>query len=116
SNDFVSTPLYVFSQDKSPCALESLTPLEVLEWNRDDLVKIKEKLPKVELIELAIMERVFSWVQLIQIETKCLSAEEHYKKLIETQPEILLHVPLKYIASFLGIHTDSLSRIRKKIV
>lgn len=73
-------------------------------------------MPKMERIELAIMERVFSWVQLIQIETKCLSAEEHYKKLMESQPEVLLQVPLKHVASYLGIHTDSLSRIRKKFI
>ena len=42
-----------------------------------------------------------------------LSAEQRYKKLLETQPEILQNAPIQYIASFLGIKPQSLSRIRK---
>ena len=36
--------------------------------------------------------------------------------LLERHPEVILKIPLKYIATYLGIHTDSLSRIRKKVV
>lgn len=41
------------------------------------------------------------------------SALTRYTKLITTKPEILQKVPLKYIASYLGITDSSLSRIRK---
>lgn len=41
-------------------------------------------------------------------------AEVRYQKLLERQPEILQGVPLKYIASYLGITDSSLSRIRKE--
>lgn len=115
-NDFLSTPLYILGSEKSPCALEALTAIEVLEWSKEDIIAIKNALPNMYRIELAIMERVFAWVQLIQIETICLSAEDRYKKILEEQPEVLLNIPLKYVASFLGIHTDSLSRIRKKFI
>ena len=43
------------------------------------------------------------------------SARHRYLQLIKTQPEIIKQVPLKYIASFLGITDTSLSRIRKEI-
>lgn len=42
-------------------------------------------------------------------------AKDRYLNLIETQPEIINNVPLKYIASFLGVTDTSLSRIRKDI-
>ena len=42
------------------------------------------------------------------------TAEERYRDLIETNKEIFQHVPLKYIASYLGITDTSLSRIRKE--
>lgn len=45
-----------------------------------------------------------------------LSAEKRYLKLLKNQPEIIQNVPLQYIASFLGIKPESLSRIRKKII
>lgn len=50
-------------------------------------------------------------LQEIQTET----AENRYKKMIETNSELLQRVPLKYLASYLGIAPQSLSRIRKKI-
>lgn len=43
------------------------------------------------------------------------SATDRYLNLVKERPEIILHAPLKYIASYLGITDTSLSRIRKEI-
>jgi hypothetical protein len=43
-----------------------------------------------------------------------LSAEERYDYMMETQPEIVLRVPTKYMASHLGINEFTLSKIRGK--
>ncbi len=50
-------------------------------------------------------------LQEIQTET----AENRYIKLLESNPALLQRVPLKYLASYLGIAAQSLSRIRKKL-
>ncbi|MDN3687557.1 Crp/Fnr family transcriptional regulator [Cyclobacterium jeungdonense] len=42
-------------------------------------------------------------------------ARDRYLRLQQEQPELLQQVPLKYIASYLGITDSSLSRIRKGI-
>ncbi len=42
-------------------------------------------------------------------------AKERYKKLLAQKPELLQAVPLKQIATYLGITDTSLSRIRKEI-
>jgi len=44
-----------------------------------------------------------------------LTAEQRYLKLVKTSPGIIQNVPLKYIASYLGIKPESLSRIRKEL-
>jgi CRP-like cAMP-binding protein len=44
-----------------------------------------------------------------------LTAEQRYLDLIESQPAVFQHVPLKMIASYLGITDTSLSRIRKDL-
>jgi CRP/FNR family transcriptional regulator, anaerobic regulatory protein len=44
-----------------------------------------------------------------------LSPEERYLKLIEERPKVLERIPLKYIATYLGIQPESLSRIRKRL-
>ncbi len=45
-----------------------------------------------------------------------LSAEQRYLKLMKSRPDILQNVPLQYIASFLGIKPESLSRIRRNVI
>lgn len=42
------------------------------------------------------------------------SAEKRYKRFLETQPGLLNRISLKYIASYLGITLETLSRIRAK--
>jgi CRP-like cAMP-binding protein len=49
-------------------------------------------------------------------ELSALNAEERYLKLLKDYPEIIQHVPIQYIASFLGMKPESLSRIRRKII
>jgi len=43
------------------------------------------------------------------------TAEERYSLLIASSPDIFQNAPLKYIASYLGVTSTSLSRIRKEI-
>ncbi|WP_298893863.1 Crp/Fnr family transcriptional regulator [uncultured Psychroserpens sp.] len=50
-----------------------------------------------------------------RIDLLTLSPEERYKKLLSNDPELLLQVPLHYLASFLGISSRHMSRIRKNI-
>ena len=42
------------------------------------------------------------------------SPEQRYRELLAQHPEIVLRVPQHYIASFLGITSVSLSRIRNR--
>lgn len=116
SKEFVSTPLYLVNQKDSSCSLEALTDLDVLYWDRQDLLNLRKIIPKMHEMEMALMDRVLTWVQDNQISALCLSAEERYQKLMDEQPELINRIPLKYIASYLSIHQDSLSRIRKSTV
>jgi len=43
-----------------------------------------------------------------------LSAEAHYRKFLRDKPTIIRHVPLRYIASYLGITQRHLSRLRRE--
>ncbi|MGE5107406.1 MAG: Crp/Fnr family transcriptional regulator, partial [Sphingobacteriales bacterium] len=44
----------------------------------------------------------------IQFET----AQQRYEKLLKNSPQIIQRIPLSYIASFLGVTLETLSRIR----
>ena len=43
------------------------------------------------------------------------SPEEIYLNLLEKDPKLIQNIPLKYIASYIGITPQALSRIRKRI-
>ncbi len=50
-----------------------------------------------------------------RIDLLTLTPEERYKKLLSNENELLQKVPLHYLASFLGISSRHMSRIRKNI-
>nr|WP_321233719.1 Crp/Fnr family transcriptional regulator [uncultured Psychroserpens sp.] len=50
-----------------------------------------------------------------RIDLLTLTPEERYKKLLSNDPKLLQQVPLHYLASFLGISSRHMSRIRKNI-
>jgi CRP-like cAMP-binding protein len=114
-HEFVSTAIYVLGGQISPCALETLTPVEALEWDREDLLLFEKKISCSEQIKTVLTERLLEWSHEKEMDAATLLAEERYLKMMEYQPEIIQSVPLRHIASYLGIHQDSLSRIRKKI-
>ena len=43
-------------------------------------------------------------------------AKDRYLHLVKTQPDVIHNVPLKHIATYLGVTDTSLSRIRKEIL
>lgn len=43
------------------------------------------------------------------------TAEQRYMNLFKDRPEIIKQIPLKYIASYIGVTPQALSRIRKRI-
>ena len=62
-----------------------------------------------------ITQEVQFFTEEILEELQSETAEQRYQKLIQNQPKLLQRIPLKHLASFLGIAPQSLSRIRKKL-
>ncbi|MFV8326865.1 Crp/Fnr family transcriptional regulator [Flavobacterium sp. ZS1P14] len=63
-----------------------------------------------------VYEKAIAFNLLRTTDLLTLSAEKRYLKLLAERPEIIQNVPIQYIASYIGIKPESLSRIRKKIV
>ncbi|MGD1891515.1 MAG: Crp/Fnr family transcriptional regulator [Cyclobacteriaceae bacterium] len=62
-----------------------------------------------------ITQEVQFFTEEILEELQTETAENRYIKLLNNQPELLQRIPLKHLASYLGIAPQSLSRIRKKV-
>lgn len=95
--------------------LQAITECTVYQMNVCDFVQLKNQHPIMHEMEnifttaytLLLEERLFS----VQFQT----ASERYKHLLEHYPQYIQFIPLKYIASYLGITLETLSRVRAKI-
>jgi len=124
-NNFICTDLFLefnFFGDDVSLLSGKPSPLEILSLEKTKMLRMSksniEILKKTQIgskLFLAGEQSSFSDKQNQQIETMTLTAEERYHKLMETNPELLQRISQKYIASYLGITPQSLSRIRKKL-
>lgn len=95
--------------------LHCITDCELLRINRED-VDITAKLGITQMeYTVQILQQQLEINRQRVIDHTTLSAEQRYQKLGKEHPLIIQNVPLKYIASYLGIKPETLSRIRKKI-
>ena len=74
-----------------------------------------DKIPKMERFFRLLMQKNIVVLQRRIVGTLSLSAEEKYKRMMMLYPDILQRSPQQYIASFLGITPETLSRVRKQV-
>ncbi len=62
-----------------------------------------------------LIEKQLCLIDDYRIDLLTLTPEERYLKLLSSEPKLLQEVPLHYLASFLGISSRHMSRIRKNV-
>ena len=72
-------------------------------------------LPEFREFGRSILVKGFASLKLRMLSMITETAEERYTFLVQNNPEVFQHAPLKQIASYLGITDTSLSRIRKEM-
>lgn len=117
------TPLHTFatalpsfiSQKPSFEVISAITDCELITICRTDLEYLYSNYPKWERLGRRIIEEMFVESQRRVYSFITETAETRYKKIVKQYPDMIRDVPLKYIADFLGIKLQSLSRLRKSI-
>jgi CRP/FNR family transcriptional regulator, anaerobic regulatory protein len=115
-NRFITSFLDFIHEKKSNLNLECITDCVCYRVERSKLVEMIDKNDSFKKFSLVIFEQAIASTQIRANDLATLTAELRYKKLIEQQPEIIQNVPIQYIASYLGIKPQSLSRIRKQLI
>lgn len=106
--------LYSFiTQTPGTVNIEAIEDTEVFLLSYQDLEKLYEEIPALEKFFRKLFQRAYVSLQQRLNSVQTISAEERYRQLIQHRPQIIKRVPLIYIASYLGITPESLSRIRK---
>jgi hypothetical protein len=76
---------------------------------------VYETIPSFQMIGRLVAEEQYILTQERIEDFMLLCAEERYLKLISQHPEIFEKIPLGYVAEYLNMRPQSLSRIRKRI-
>lgn len=113
---FLTSYTHYTNQTKSLENVECVTECELLRITKNDLDILIENSDSFKDFSFWVFQQSISYNENRSKDLATLTAEQRYKKLIENHPEILHNVPLQYIASFLGMNSKSLSRIRKQMI
>jgi len=114
-NDFAGDPDSFFLQKPSDKNVQALTDCQLMTISYDNMQKLLQEIPRGKEITAAIdhyvtMKMLFQRTFLLNLD-----ATIRYQEFIREYAHILQRIPLSYIANFLGITQQSLSRLRKQM-
>lgn len=115
SNEFVSAYDSFLTQQPSLYELEALTDIEMWSISHDDLQEVYNKTSIGNTLGRLSSERLYLIKSKREQSLLNETAEERYLKLFDERPKLIKEIPLKYIASYIGVTAQALSRIRKRI-
>jgi len=114
-NNIIARVESLFTGKPSRKAIQILEDAEIIAINSTQLFKLYDTYPEIERLFRKIFESAYvetvNRIEGIQFH----SAEERYNALLTEAPDVLMRVPLKHVASYLGITPETLSRLRKNL-
>lgn len=121
TSDFYFAPSFITSYTSfitgkpSFVNVQAMVDMDVYEFSKSELYALYDKYPTIERLGRLMAESValLSEEHLFLLLNQ--TAETKYKKLLERNPHYVNAIPLHYIASYLGISQETLSRMRKSI-
>jgi CRP-like cAMP-binding protein len=115
-NGLVCSFASLFSQEPSAIYIEAMEETEIVEMRYDEVMRLCEQYPIwQQLSRIIIQEQVVRAEKREGAFLKDLP-ETRFKALVAEHPTIFKRVPLQFIASYLGITRETLSRYRNKLL
>lgn len=113
--EFVSAYDSFLTQTPSIYQIETLTPTSIWSLSYEDLQEIYAQTSIGNTVGRLAAENLYRIKAQRELSLLNDSAEQRYLNLFNQRPELLKFIALKYLASYIGITPQALSRIRKRI-
>lgn len=113
---FFTAYFHFINKTVSDHHVECITDCELLRITKENLDHLVKESQAMKDLNISVFQHSIAYNENRSRELSALNAEQRYLKLLKDYPEIIQHVPIQYIASFLGMKPESLSRIRRKII
>jgi CRP-like cAMP-binding protein len=113
-NSWISDLESFFNRNPSKYNIEALEESSLLRISNDRLDQLLIEIPKLERYFRILFQKAYINALNRLNATMWETAMDRYIEMLKEHPEIFQRIPLVYIASYLGITPESLSRIRKQ--
>lgn len=114
-NNFFSGYSSFLTQTPSTFQIETLTETILWQISFADLQSVYDQTEIGNAVGLKAAEGLFLKKSKREVALLNETAEQLYLNLLSDQPKLIQQIPLKYLASYIGITPQALSRIRKRI-
>lgn len=94
---------------------QAVEETELIVFTKSCIDALIKEIPRLEIIARIAVENELIKSQKVIASFITQSPEERYKSLFDEQKELFQRVPQQYIASYLGVSPETLSRIKKRI-
>lgn len=113
--NFFSDYASFVSREPSIETVQALDNSEVLLLSYEDMQMLYDQAPVWQKFGRIMAEYTLIRASQRNKSILFMSAEERYLNLMKARPKVIANIPQHYIASYLGIKPESLSRIRKRL-
>ena len=95
--------------------MQAIENCELLALTYDDFQDLYVRFPEFNIVARKILQKYYQDAEGRAFIVRLTNAENKYRLFITRYGHLANRIPLKYIASFLGITLETLSRVRKKL-
>lgn len=113
--EFVSAIASFQMQQPSSENVQAIEDCELTGLHYDDLQYLYENFPEANIVGRKVLEKYYRDAEERAFIARLTEATSKYKHFIATKSQLLNRVPLKFVASYLGMTLETLSRIRSKL-
>lgn len=104
-----------FSESKATMTIECITDAKLFRIRKKDLDKLYKEVPVLETFFREKLQNAYASFQTRILRSFSKTTKERYLEFINSYPEIEGMVKNYHIASYLGVTTETISRVRKNI-
>jgi CRP-like cAMP-binding protein len=95
--------------------MQAIEDCELLALTLADLQKLYDQFPEFNIVSRKLLQQYYSDAERRAFIVRLTNAETKYRQFLIRYSHFANRIPLTYIASFLGITLETLSRVRRKL-
>ncbi|MES2776234.1 MAG: Crp/Fnr family transcriptional regulator [Bacteroidota bacterium] len=111
-NEMVTSISSFFSQQPSLENVQALEDCELTGLYYDKLQYLYDRFPEMNTVGRKLLEKYYSDAEERAYLGRLSKASKKYAHFLVTKPSLINRIPLKYVASYMGITLETLSRLR----